>query len=296
MKSVLIAGATGYLGRYLVSEYKRRDWRVHALVRNSSKAQEQDLNADIIVEAEATRPQTLRGVFDGIDLVVSSLGITRQKDGLSYLDVDYQANMNLLEAAIGSKVPHFAYIHVLGADRMPNVPLVAAKSAFVDALRNATIASTVIAPSGYFSDMGDFLEMAKSGRIWLFGRGTNQLNPIHGADLAAAAADAIANGEEWLDVGGPDILTQNELAELAFAALKKSRKITHVPDFVRRLALAVLPWVTPRHVSGPARFLLTVLGLDMVGQRRGTHHLVDYFEELAANDMRIRGKNRVNYR
>ena len=34
-----------------------------------------------------------------IDTVISTVGITRQEDGLSYRDVDYQANLNLLEFA-----------------------------------------------------------------------------------------------------------------------------------------------------------------------------------------------------
>jgi len=34
-----------------------------------------------------------------IDTVISTVGITRQEDGLSYMDVDYQANLNLLEFA-----------------------------------------------------------------------------------------------------------------------------------------------------------------------------------------------------
>ena len=38
-------------------------------------------------------------------------------------------------------------------ERLVAVPLVAAKADFVDALRASEIASTVIAPSGFFSDM-----------------------------------------------------------------------------------------------------------------------------------------------
>jgi uncharacterized protein YbjT (DUF2867 family) len=56
-------------------------------------------------------------------------------------------------------------------------PLVAAKQAFADRLDAAPITSTIVAPSGFFSDMADFLNMAKSGRVWLFGTGRLRLNP-----------------------------------------------------------------------------------------------------------------------
>lgn len=278
MKTVFIAGATGYLGRHLCAEYGRRGWYVTALVRDRSRAG--PLNADMLVEAEATRPETLTGIMNGADLVVSALGITRQRDGLSYRDVDYAANLALLREAEAAGVERFAYIHVLHAEKMRQVPLVAAKSAFVEALQASPLAHTVIAPSGYFSDMGDIFDMARRGRVWLFGDGQTRIAPIHGADLAQATAQATEAGRDWLDVGGPDILTQIEIANLAFAALGRPARISRLPDALRRSALALLPRLTPVHIHGPAQFFLTAMALDMIGERHGHRHLADHFAGL----------------
>ena len=279
MHTVFIAGATGYLGRHLCAEFSRRGFYVTALVRKASKAE--DLTADCLIEAEATKPSTVTGIMEGVDLVVSALGITRQVDGLGYRDVDYQANLNLLNEAVRARVGHFAYVHVLNANKMPDVPLVAAKSAFVSALQASSLSSTVIAPSGFFSDMGDFFSMAKAGRAWLFGDGHHLINPIHGADLAEAACDAIARKREWLDVGGPDTFSHREAAALAFSALNKPEKITHLPDILRKASLKTLPWITPHHIRGPAQFFLSVMGMDMVGEPHGSRHLLDHFRSLA---------------
>ncbi|MDF1804282.1 SDR family oxidoreductase [Thalassovita sp.] len=280
MKTVFVAGATGYLGHYLCEEYQRRGWYVTALVRNVSRAK--SLCADQLIEALATDPDTLAGIMSGADLVISALGITRQADGIGYWDVDYQANLNLLKEAEKAQVSRFAYVHVLNADQMPDVPLIEAKSAFVDALLDSPIPATVIAPSGYFSDMDDFLTMARSGRVWLFGDGSNQINPIHGADLAVAAADAIEQEREWIDVGGPETFRLRELAELAFDCHQTRSRITYLPDALRRAALCLLPWVTPRKIHGPAQFFLSAIALDMVGAPHGTHHLRDHFKSRAA--------------
>lgn len=280
MKRVFIAGATGYLGRHLCAEYQRHGWYVIALVRKSTQALA--IAADQLVEAQATDPASLSGVMAGTDLVVSSLGITRQTDGLGYWDVDYKANLNLLREAEDAGVARFAYIHVLRAGDMAQVPMVAAKSAFVAELQRSAIASTVIAPTGYFSDMGDVLTMARSGRVWLFGDGGKRINPIHGADLASATAEAIEAGVGWLDVGGPDVFTQRELAELAFACLGTSPRITMLPDITRRIALRLLPLFTPRRISGPARFFLSALALNMVGECHGTRRLKDHFTDSIA--------------
>src|SRR6056297_3091873 len=255
--NVLVAGATGYLGRHLCAEYARRGHHVTALVRDTARAEG---IADLLIEAEATRPDTLTGVMDGVDLVASSLGITRQADGLGYREVDFQANLNLLREAETAGVGRFAYVHVLNADAMAGVPLVDAKTAFVDALHASDMPATVIAPTGYFSDMGEIFAMARKGRVWLFGDGSQRLNPVHGADLAAAIADATEAGLGWAEIGGPDVMTQDEIA---------------------RAALALLP-ILPRRLGGPARFFLTALGIDMVAPRSGTRRLADHFATLAA--------------
>lgn len=276
MKRVFIAGATGYLGRFLCQEYQHRGWHVTALVRKTSK--DVYLSADRIVEAEATWSETLKGTMDDIDLVVSALGITRQTDGVGYWDVDYQANVNLLEEALGSNVARFTFVHVLNADRMESVPLVAAKAAFVRRLQSADIRSTVIAPTGYFSDMGDFLKMAKAGRVWLFGNGRHRINPIHGADLAVAIFDAVRDGAVWAEIGGPETFTQNDLAKLCFENLRTRPRITHLPDVLRRLTLRILPSIAPRRIAGPAQFFLTAGAMNMTAPPTGTRKLVDHFK------------------
>ncbi|UYV36798.1 SDR family oxidoreductase [Rhodobacteraceae bacterium D3-12] len=278
MKRVLIAGATGYLGRYLCAEYQARGWHVTALVRKASSGVA--LAADRIVQAEATWPETLVGTMAGIDLVVSALGITRQADGVGYWDVDYQANVNLLEEALRSDVARFAFVHVLHADRMDHVPLVAAKAAFVRKLQTAPLQSTVIAPTGYYSDMADFFNGAKAGRVWLFGTGQLRINPIHGADLATAMFEAIDAGASWADIGGPETFTQDELATLCFEVLGKKVRISHLPDFLRRAVLVVLPRLAPRRIAGPVQFFLTAGAMNMTAPPKGTRKLADHFREV----------------
>ncbi|MEM9941512.1 MAG: NAD(P)H-binding protein [Planctomycetota bacterium] len=160
-KTYLIAGATGYLGKHLVRAAKSVGHRVHALARNPQNVPE---CADEIIAAEATNADSLKGIFAGVDVVVSALGITRQRDGLSYDDVDFAANKNILNEAERAGVNRFGYVHVLNANQMLHVPMVRAKQCFAEELRNSSIDSTVICPSGFFSDIEEVLAMARQGR------------------------------------------------------------------------------------------------------------------------------------
>ena len=321
-KTVMIAGATGYLGRFLVAEYIQRGWKVHAIVRNKGKIV-QDENDTLnnkkqanlkLIQAQVTDPESLKDVMriptsattddeleatatagnnngSVVDLVISSVGITRQRDGLTYQQVDYQANMNLLQEAIQSKVPHFAYIHVLKGETMAHLPAIRAKQDFVEELQlasnNGSIQKhTVICPCGFFSDMKDFLDMAKNGRAYLFGDGQHTINPIHGKDLAKATAVAIEQGKNQVDIGGPDVFTQTQLATLAFEALgpNKAPQITCLWDRLRTLLISILPWITPVTIYGPAQFFLFAMGQDMVGECHGECHLQDYFAEVVREE------------
>ncbi len=233
---VLVAGASGYLGTYIVKELLSRKISVKAIVRNSSSLPIVNTLLEV-VEAQVTQRNTLEELFSEVDLVVSSVGITRQKEGLTYMDVDYQANVNLLDEAVKNHVKKFIYISVLNGDKLKHLKMCEAKEAFCEYLNKAPIESCIIRPNGFFSDMGDFLSMAERGKIFLFGDGEHKLNPIDGEDLAQVVVDAIDSSDKEIAVGGPDILTQNEIATLAFQASDKPVKIVHLPIMIQKLTL-----------------------------------------------------------
>lgn len=279
MKRVLVAGATGYLGGFVARELKARGHFVRALARSPGRLDPQG-HVDEIAEAEVTRPETLEHVCDGMDAVFSSIGITRQKDGLSFRDVDYQGNLNLLEAALRAGVRKFVYVSALDGPRRRHLDIVDAHEAFVDALEASRIECAVVRPTGYFSDMGEVLDMARRGRVWLIGKGTNRINPIHGADLAGACADALEGDQREIDAGGPQTMTWNEVAALAFAVLGRPARVTHVPEGLMWLTVRLLRLFN-RHQAELLAFFTTMATTDVVGPPTGTHTLEAHYRSLA---------------
>ncbi len=278
MKKVLVAGATGYLGQYLVQELKNRGFWVRVLIR---KEAQKDVfkSVDDFFIGEITRPESIQGVTKDVDWVFSSIGITRQKDGLTYMDVDYQGNSNLLKEAIKEKVESFLYISAINGDKLRHLKIFEAKERFVDELKESGIHYCVLRPNGFFSDMKDFLNMANGGRVYLFGDGTFRLNPIHGADLAKVCVDDVMNGVKEETVGGVDIFTQNELAEIALKAWGKPVKITHLPDWTRRFTIGLLRTFTSSKTYGPIEFFLTAMASDNIANQYGSHKLEDFFKQ-----------------
>jgi nucleoside-diphosphate-sugar epimerase len=84
------------------------------------------------IVTEVTKPEMLQGIMNDVDVVISTIGITKQKDGLTYMDVDYQANLNLLNEAKKAGVRKFIYVSAFNADRLKHLKIAAAKEKFVD--------------------------------------------------------------------------------------------------------------------------------------------------------------------
>ena len=226
-----------------------------------------------------TKPETLKGICDAIDAVISSIGITRQKDGLTYMDVDYQGNKNLLDLVVENNVSKFIYISVLNAHLMKDLKGIQAKILFEDKLKESGLDYVVIRPTGFFSDMLEFLKMAQKGRVSLFGSGVNKINPIHGADLAEACVQLLDKPEKEMNVGGPEIFTFREIAESAFRVLNKEPKISTLPVWMIRIILPVLRTFTSSKTYGPLEFMMSVMTMDVVGGRYGKEKLSDFLKE-----------------
>lgn len=279
-QNVLLIGASGYLGQFLLKSLKEHGYWVRVLVRPAKQAQFKSL-ADEVFVGEATQPETLDGLCDGIDRVCSSLGITRQKDGMTYMDVDFQANVNVLKLAEAASVSGFLYVSALNAQYMRQVEILKAKEFFVDTLKQSPIKSIVIRPNGFFSDMTEYFNFAHQGRVYLLGDGQCRSNPIHGADLAEFCMDCLSRGQGEYDVGGPDILSHEEIAELAFKALGKTHKITRLPIGISKGLKWFLKTFTSVKFYGPIEFFLSVMTQDMIAPAYGKETLKSYYQHLA---------------
>ena len=285
MTRVLVAGATGYLGGFVARELKSRGHFLRAMGRSSERLAPLKESLDEAVEARVTQPRTLEHLCDGVEVVFSSIGITRQRDGLTFRDVDYQGNKNLLDVALRAGVRRFVYVSVFNGPRLRHLDIVDAHEAFVDELEASGIDYTVLRPTGYFSDMGQFLQMARRGRVWLIGPGGNRVNPIHGADLAAPCADAVEGGGREIDVGGPDVMTWQEVAALAFRVLDRPARVTHVPVALMWAVVRVARLFS-RHQGELLAFFTTMATTDVVAPATGTHTLETHFRELGAGPRR----------
>jgi uncharacterized protein YbjT (DUF2867 family) len=281
METVLVAGASGQLGRYVVAELRSRGYRVRALARDPARLAG---DADETARGDLLDPPSLAAACAGADIVFSCAGASMCLGGLrdrrGPMEVDWGGNRNLLAAARGAGVRRFVYVSVFGAPGMRGLEYTDAHERFADELKESGMDHAIVRPTGFFSFFGEIAKMAKQGRGIVIGDGSARTNPIHEADLAEVCADAVAGGAREIAAGGPDVLTRAEIVALAFRALGREPRLTRMPPALFRASAAVMRPFN-RRIAALLAFGAAVSQIDCIAPPTGTRRLEDYFRTFA---------------
>lgn len=281
---ILVAGATGQLGKLVVRELQRRGFNVKAVGRDKNKLIE--TAADEVATIDLTDPHTVQGVCENVAAVIScagaSMNINSFGDRKSFYDVDYRGNLALLADAEKHHLKKFVYVSLAEAGKLRDTEYADAHEKFVEALFASNIKHTVVRPTGFFGFHLEILKFASKGRGLIIGRGNCRTNPVHENDVALACVDALENDSQEVQIGGPEIFTRKETVELAFAALNQQPKLMFIPPSLFKLMIAPLRLVN-RRIYALMDFGVAVTQIDVIAPTAGTQKLRSYFDEAASS-------------
>jgi uncharacterized protein YbjT (DUF2867 family) len=279
--TIVVAGATGALGREVVRALRDRGNRVRALVRDVARAR--TLELDEVHAADALDPGSLIGAFDGATHAFSSVGasVSSQPGAgrASFLGVDVPAHRNLIAAARRAGVRRFVYVSAHTAPEKRDVAYFRAHAEVEDLLRSSGMRWGIARPTGLFTAFCEYLRLAAKGAVPELGSGTTRTNPIHPADVAEVCADLLQRDrDEARDVGGPEVLTRHQIVELAFEAVGRPVRVRRIPTAVARVASALAHPFHPR-LAEIGQFLAAIHEMDVVAPPFGRRTLAAYFRE-----------------
>lgn len=285
MRKILVAGATGLIGRAVTQLLHKQRYRVRIFSRDPVRAQALGNIADESVVGDATQPQDLRGVMDGVDAVISCLGAPVSftlAERRGFRTIDTVANYNLIRAAADAGVSRFVYVSVHVQPGYAGTSYIRAHEAVVDEISRSGLSSVIVRPTGLFPTFDSFIGMARRGIAFIPGDGTCRTNPVHQLDVAEVCVDALTNDRDSsVAIGGPDIFTREELVRLAFEVVHKRPYIIHTP---RVLAIAGGTMIRPFHprIGEVIDFAAHVFTTECVAPQRGRQRLVDHFTRVAS--------------
>ena len=261
---VVLAGAYGNLGADILRRLVKDNHEVIAL-----DLAERDLGITGNVtfkKIDVTNPETLVGVCDGADVVISTVGLTKTSATLTNYQIDYQGNLNLLNEAKKAGVKHFAYTSVIKAEKGPKVPMVNAKYMFEEELKKSGLTYAIYRPTGYFYDIVKvFKPMIEKVEVTLLGKKPVYANVISTEDLADFIVLHMMDENKMYGIGGKETYSYEEIANLCFEAAGKTPVIKRAPAFL----FDVLAWANKRKKNGKEailRFSKWTLTEDMVGE------------------------------
>lgn len=278
---VVVAGATGVIGAEIVRELQSRGSRVRALVREPARL---TTEPEEILVGNLLNPRTLQGACAGADAVVSCVG-AKLASGLctfraeTFHAVDDAGNRSLLHEAGEAGVGRFAYVSPYGGRFLGMMEYIRAHESFAAALRMSAIAHLIVRPTVTFGRLAPLVERArKRGRLSLAGTGQARTNPIHEADVAKALADGLEGREQEVDVGGPEVMTWEEIAGAAAAAAGDAE--VRFSYLWRAQLRASFRRFTGRHGYDSALYRIAESEVDMIAPTVGERRLEDYFASL----------------
>ena len=247
-KRVLLAGATGYIGRAVAAELSRRGHEVTPILRpcaHRSTAPSRPLpDGGRTVLTELVDADASALALPPVDAVVSCMA-SRSGVAEDAWRVDYGANANLLAAARRAGARHFLLVSAICVQK-PRLAFQHAKLAFEADLARAGVDYTIVRPTAFFKSLAGQVERVRHGRPFvLFGDGTaTACKPIGERDLARFIADCLEDPrcrDRILPVGGPGgAITPRRQGELLFELTGRRPRFRHVPVRIFDAAQAVL--------------------------------------------------------
>lgn len=119
---IAVTGATGFIGRHLVGDLKRRGYRVRLLLRRPADV---PAEADGVVIGDLARPINLSQAFEGVAAVVHSAGLAHAMSGRPADDfraINATATLTLADAARRAGVKRFVFLSSVRAQVGPSAP------------------------------------------------------------------------------------------------------------------------------------------------------------------------------
>lgn len=235
---VAITGANGFVGRNVIAVLleDRPAGDIRALVRDPGhpgRAASELARGLDVREADVTRPDTLRGTFDGIDAVVHTVAIPTERHG-SFERINAEGTRAVVREAERAGVGKLVHLSAIGASPDSPYPFLRTKGEGQAAVEASRIPHVVLRPSILFGPGDDFFPRLRFSLrfpvVPLPGGGKARFQPLHVADLALAIRAALRGPVTGTyEVGGPVPVSYREMLEETMRAYRRRRPTIALP-------------------------------------------------------------------
>ena len=259
----MLTGARGFVGREVLRGLLADG---HEVVAVSRHLRPRDVPPAVIQVAADINGDGWQRWCEGCVGAIHLVGIIREgpRDGVTFERAHLAATQSVLAACESLGIRRLVHVSALGARAEASTAYHRTKWQAEEAVRGSGLDWTIFRPSVIFGP-GDGLSttvvpaLRRLPVFPVFGDGTYRVQPVAVEEVARCVIKAFGRPEtigETYDLGGPEVLTYDEMLRRTAAALGVRRSLLHIPLGVAKLLVSVL-----QHVPGSpiSREQLTML-------------------------------------
>jgi NADH dehydrogenase len=240
---IAVTGANGFVGRNVIALLlgDEAPGDIRAIVRDPERAATELPRAPLNVRrADVTDPDTLRGVFDGVDAVVHTVAIPTERHG-SFERINAEGTRAVVREAERAGVRKIVHLSAIGASPESPYPFLHSKGQGQAAVEGSAVPHVVLRPSVLFGPGDDFFPRLAFSLSFpvvpLPGGGGARFQPLHVADLARTIRAALRGPMTGtFEVGGPAPVTYREMLQETMRAYRKHRITLPLPVLLMKPA------------------------------------------------------------
>ena len=244
---ILIVGASGRLGSKVAEQLLAQGKTVRAMTRTPLNLAHLKQQGAEVVSGDLRNAASLLSACQGVEQVVAAAHALVGKGDNNPQTVDDAGNRELIDAAKAAGVKHFIFVSVRGASPDSPLEFFRIKYRTEEYLRASGLSFTILRPSAFMDLWAELIgqPLVERGKTTIFGRGTNPINFVAVEDVARFVGIALEDARARnlvIEVGGPENLTMNQLAEICERASGRQAKTRHIPlPMMRVMAILMQP-------------------------------------------------------
>ena len=267
---ILVAGGSGFIGSAVVRRLIRAGNEVAVMTAHPDRSAKRiaDMGASVVA-GDVMDEGSLRTAVSGANAVVQALTfptfpVEKRSKGFTFEEFDHRGTARLVSACRGAGVRKFVYCSGSGAAAGAAEVWFRAKWAGEEAIRASGIEHAIIRPSWAYGPEDRALNAFVALHRWLpfvpvIGDGSQRLQPAFIEDVAEVFAQATVPGGPagTFEIGGPDVLSMNEVLRTMMEVRRRPKRLVHFPAWMPKLAGAFLQYLPKPPLSPDAVSFLT---------------------------------------
>src|SRR5256885_2383962 len=286
---ILIVGASGRLGSVVVRHLLAQGKPVRAMTRTPLNLAQLKQQGAEVVSGDLRNPASLLSACQGVEQVLAAAHALVGKGDNNPQTVDDAGNRHLIDAAKAAGVKHFIFVSVQGASPYSPLEFFRIKYRTEEYLRASGLSFTILRP-GAFMDLWAQLigqPIIEQGKTTIFGRGNNPINFVAVEDVARFVCTVLEDPRAHnrvIEVGGPENLTMNQVAEIFERVSGHQAKKRYIPLPVMRMMSILMQPINPalsRQIRAGIYMDTSNLCYDMAETARAFGVQLTPFEEVA---------------